>query len=163
MSRRRLGASLASVSDFDDLLQRWRTAETRGDAAALEALLDPDFRGDGPGGTVLDKAQWLAAHRAGELRRAALTFHPTAVDVGAETAVATGATAQLARYRGADWSGAFLCTVVAVCRGGRWAIVNVQLSDRLDDDRPPRGADVTQVADVLRAALYERSRHGKNP
>jgi hypothetical protein len=38
-------------------------------------------------------------------------------------------------------------------------VVNVQLSERIAKDRPPRAFEIGQVADVLRTALYERGGH----
>jgi Domain of unknown function (DUF4440) len=108
------------------LLCAWNDAETRGDSAALDALLADDFRGDGPEGFVLDKAGWLDRHRRGDLT----VWIANGVRVIGQTAVAIGVQSQIARYRGRDCSGAFVCTLVAVRREGRWRIVNLQLGDR---------------------------------
>jgi Domain of unknown function (DUF4440) len=112
---------------LEDLLRAWADAEARGDAAALDALLAADFRGDGPAGFVLGKRQWLDRHRRGELTVG--WFAWTAVDVRARSrsAVATGTLCQVARDRGRDCGGASVCTIVAVRRDGAWRIVNLQL------------------------------------
>jgi hypothetical protein len=118
------------MTTLEELLRVWRDAEARGDAAALDALLAADFRGDGPLGFVLDKDGWLDRHRRGDLVVDSLVWIADDVRVINQTAVAIGVQSQVARYRGQDCSGAFACTLVAVRRGGRWTIVNLQLGSR---------------------------------
>lgn len=108
------------------MLFRWCAAEARGDLAVVAALLDADFRGDGPDGRVLGKAQWLVHRRRAEWR-------PMDVRVNDHTAVAMGT------------SGARPFTLVAVRRTERWAIVNVQVGDR----------QIAHLADVPVARLDE--------
>jgi hypothetical protein len=110
------------------VLSRWIAAEASGDTAALDALLDDEFRGDGPRGFVLDKQQWLARYRTGDLVNDTLAWEDTRVRVYDDTAVATGVQTQTARYKGLDCSGRFQGSVVAVRRARQWSIVNVQLS-----------------------------------
>ncbi|MGH9247453.1 MAG: nuclear transport factor 2 family protein [Acidimicrobiales bacterium] len=116
------------MREFDDILIRWIDAEARGDAAALDALLDGDFRGDGPRGFVLTKDQWLDRYRAGDLANDSFTWEDITIRVHDGTAVAMGVQAQVATYQGQDCSGRFRGTLVAVRRGDRWTIVNVQLN-----------------------------------
>ena len=136
------GANVGGLETFDDVLSGWIDAELRGDAAVLDALLDDDFRGDGPGGFVLTKQQWLDRYRTGDLANEAFAWEATRVRVHDDAAVAMGIQTQTARYQGLDYSGRFLGTLVAIRRGGRWAIVNVQLSEAAD---PPgtRGVSAT--------------------
>ena len=123
--------SVAVMKTFEELLHAWSRAEGRGDAAALEALLAIDFRGDGPLGFVLDKEQWLDRYRRGELRADAFAWSAMDVRVVDRAAVAIGLLSQVARYRGLECSGACVCTLVAVRRDDdRWTIVNVQLGQR---------------------------------
>jgi hypothetical protein len=98
-------ATFDPVTTFEDLLARWRDAETRGDGAA--SLLAADFRGDGPDGLVLDRDHWPG-------RAPTAAFRWTRLEVTAAVGVATG------RRDGAA------CTVVAARRDGSWLIVNVQ-------------------------------------
>jgi hypothetical protein len=121
-------ASVDGLDTFDDVLARWVDAEARGDAATLDALLDGDFRGDGPRGFVLTKQQWLDRYRTGDLTNEEFGWQETKVRVYDDTAVVMGVQAQTARYQGEDCSGRFQGTLVAVRRGDRWLIVNVQLS-----------------------------------
>jgi dihydrofolate reductase len=120
------------VETFERTLSRWCAAEARGDTAALDALLDPDFCGDDPDGRVLDKAQWLARRRRGVWRHRELR-------VNKQTAVAMGV------------HGARRFTLVAVRRADRWAIVNVQLGAI----QPPGDRQITHLADVPSGALPE--------
>jgi hypothetical protein len=116
------------VETIEDLLRAWPAAEARGDVAALDPLLDADFRGDGLLGFVLDKAGWLDRYRRGELTTDAFVWQPAGVWRLNQTAVAAGSLVQTARYCGQDVSGSYRCTLVAVRRDGRWTIVNLQLS-----------------------------------
>jgi hypothetical protein len=136
------GASVGGLETFDDVLSGWIDAEARGDAAVLDALLDDDFRGDGPRGFVLTKQQWLDRYRTGDLVNDAFAWGETRVRVHDDAAVARGIQTQTARYQGLDCSGRFLGTLVAIRRDGRWSIVNVQLSPATD---PPgtRGISAT--------------------
>jgi hypothetical protein len=137
------GARVGGLETFDDVLTGWIDAEARGDAAVLDALLDDDFRGDGPRGFVLTKQQWLDRYRTGDLVNDAFAWEDTSVRVHDDTAVAMGIQTQTANYRGLDRSGRFLGTLVAIRREGRWSIVNVQLSPATD---PPgtRGISATE-------------------
>jgi dihydrofolate reductase len=121
------------VETFERTLSRWCAAEARGDTAALDALLDADFRGDGPEGRVLGKAEWLAQRGGG-------AFTPTEARVNNRTGVAMGI------------SGACRFTLVAIRRGDRWTVVNVQLGAAI---RPPRCGQITHLADVPSAPLHD--------
>ena len=139
MSPRAPGATVGGLDTFDDILARWIYAEARGDAASLDALLDVEFRGDGPRGFVLTKQEWLDRYRHGDLVTSAFEWEDTHVRVHADTVFVRGIQTQKAEYRGEDWSGRFLATLVAVRHDGRWSIVNLQLSELPDDPEPEAG------------------------
>ena len=102
------------------LLRAWNAAE-----------LATKYSGSCDGMTVvLDKDGWLDRHRRGDLTVDSFVWIANDVRVIGQAAVAIGVQSQIARYRGRDCSGAFVCTLVAVRREGRWRIVNVQLGDR---------------------------------
>jgi Domain of unknown function (DUF4440) len=107
-------------------------AEARGDAAALDALLDVEFCGDGLRGFVLTKQEWLDRYRTGDLVNEAFEWRDTRVRAHGNAVVVTGVQCQRATYRGEDWSGWFRATLVAVRDNGRWSIVNLQLSGPID-------------------------------
>src|SRR5689334_15544372 len=70
--------------------QRWAEAERRGDASALEPLLADDFVLVGPLGFVLDKQQYLASRRSGDLRHASFAWEGAHANVYGEAAVVVG-------------------------------------------------------------------------
>lgn len=129
-----VGANVGILDDLDDVLTRWIDAECRGDTAALDALLDGDFRGDGPRGYVLSKEQWLDRYRNGDLANIAFTWQDMQIRLHDHTAVVTGVQTQSSHYQGDDWSGRFRGTLVVVRRDGRWSLVNLQLSRMGDAD-----------------------------
>jgi hypothetical protein len=137
------GATVGGLETFADVLSGWIDAEARGDAAVLDALLDDDFRGDGPRGFVLTKQEWLDRYRSGDLANDAFAWEDTRVRVHDDAAVAMGIQTQTASYQGLDCSGRFLGTLVAIRRDGRWSIVNVQLSPATDLPGP-RGISATE-------------------
>lgn len=122
------------MDDFGDVLALWIDAERRGDTAALDAVLDRQFRGDGAEGRVLDKQEWLDRHRSGELSLDALQWPHTHVRVHGTVAVAMGIQTQTGRYRGHDCTGQFWVTLIAIRRHDpeRWSIVNLQRRALLD-------------------------------
>jgi hypothetical protein len=141
MSRRAPSASVTGLDTFDDILARWIEAEAHGDAASLEALLDVDFRGDGPRGYVLTKQEWLDRYRDGELVNTAFDWEDMVVRAHGDTVFVRGIQRQKAQYRGEDCSGRFLATLVGVRQDGRWVLVNLQLSELEDEVPDPGGAD----------------------
>ena len=134
MSRRPGGATVDGVEQFDDVLARWVAAEAHCDAAELDVLLDAEFRGDGPGGYVLTKDEWLARCRSGTPVTCTFAWRTTSVRATGSAVVATG--------EAEDAAGRFLATLVAVRRGAQWAIANLQL------DRQPPTPDAAEPPDA---------------
>jgi hypothetical protein len=116
------------LDTFDDMFARWIDAEARGDVVALDGLLDVDFRGDSPRGVVLTKDAWLDRYRHGDLVNRAFRWEGARIRRHAGTVFVRGVVSQATRDGGDDWSGRFRATLIAVCRAGRWSIVNLQLS-----------------------------------
>jgi len=123
------GATVNVLDTFENTFDRWIDAEARCDAAALDALLDIDFRGDGPRGFVLTKDQWLDRYRHDDLVNSAFEWEATDIRFHGGTAFVRGIQTQKAFYRGEDCSGRFQATLVARRDGSRWSIVNLQLSE----------------------------------
>jgi ketosteroid isomerase-like protein len=125
-----------------ELGRRWAEAEGRADADALEALLTDDFAAIGPLGFVLDRQQYLAGRRAGELKLEGFGWEPgTARDYG-DAAVVVGVVTQRAVYRGQPQpvaTGRFRVTQVAVRRAGAWRLANLQFSGPIPDVPPGQG------------------------
>jgi ketosteroid isomerase-like protein len=111
-----------------DVGQRWADAELRSDVVALDALLDADFTCVGPLGFVLDKEQYLAGRRSGDLRQEAFAWRDVRVRVYGDAAIAVGSQVQTARYQGRDASGQFRVTQVFTRRGEQWVLVSLHLS-----------------------------------
>jgi ketosteroid isomerase-like protein len=111
-----------------ELGQQWATAELRGDAEALGALLDTDFVCVGPLGFVLDREQYLAGRRSGDLQQQAFAWEGVRVRVYGEAAVAVGSQVQQTTYQGHDASGRFRVTQVYVRQADRWRMVSLHLS-----------------------------------
>jgi hypothetical protein len=94
--------------------------------------LGEDFRGDCPRGYVLTKDEWLDRYRKLGLTHERFTWEGTRVRAHEGTVVAMGILDQVAADADSEWTGRYRATIVAVQAGGRWAIVNLQLS-RLSD------------------------------
>src|SRR3569833_318233 len=75
---------------IQEIGQQWAEAELRGDADAIGTLLDADFVCVGPLGFVLDKQQYLAGRRSGDLKQQAFTLEDVRVRVYDDAAVAVG-------------------------------------------------------------------------
>src|SRR5258707_2918189 len=111
-----------------DLGRRWAKAELRSDTKLLDSLLDADFVCVGPLGFVLNKEQYLAGRRSGDLKQAAFDWNDVHVHIYGDTAVAVGAQVQKATFQGHDASGQFRGTQVFVRKGDGWQMVSVHLS-----------------------------------
>jgi uncharacterized protein (TIGR02246 family) len=117
---------MSGTTDVLDLVRRWAAAEQDNDAQALAGLLADDFVGVGPLGFVLDRGQWLARFGNGLENRAFAVDDPRARDYGA-AAVVVGVLAQQTSFQGADNSGRFRISLVAVRRAGRWLLANAHI------------------------------------
>jgi hypothetical protein len=101
-----------TVATIDERLATWSRAELAGDAAALDALLHPDFVGVGPFGFVLSRDQWL--------RRFADGLHYTQFDFTRDgeprfvggCAIAVGRQHQAGKYQQQPADGDFRTTLV---------------------------------------------------
>jgi ketosteroid isomerase-like protein len=111
-----------------DLGRKWAEAELRSDAETLASLFDADFVCVGPLGFVLNKDQYLAGRRSGDLKQEAFAWEDVRVRVYGDAAVAVGSQVQKTTYQGHDASGQFRGTQVFVRRGDGWAMVSLHLS-----------------------------------
>ena len=111
------------------LADAWANAELRGDTTFLEHLLADDYIGIGPLGFMLTKPEWLARHKAGDLKYDSFTLDEVKVRVyNTDAAVLTARQAQQAAYRGNSIPGQFRITMVFVQQQGQWQLVSLQLS-----------------------------------
>jgi hypothetical protein len=114
-----------------DLGQRWADAEQRGDADALTPLLTDEFVAIGPLGFVLDRQQYLAGRRSGELKLEGFGWQPGATRDYGEVAVVVGVVTQRAIFQGQPQppaSGRFRTTHIAVRHAGTWRLGGIQFS-----------------------------------
>ncbi len=119
------------------LVQRWAGAEQGNDAEALDGLLADDLVGVGPLGFVLDRQQWLERFGNGLANRAFAVEDPQVHGHG-HAAVVVGALAQETSFRGADNSGRFRLTLLAVRPDDRWLVAGVHIGPL--QSVPPTGA-----------------------
>ena len=117
-----------TVEQIHELGRRWAQAEQHGDTAALAAMSTDDFTLVGPVGFVLDRDQWLARYRTGDLVTRSLVWDDVAVRDYGDTAVAIGVHTQQASYRGTPADGSFRATHIAVRRDGQWLLAGIHLS-----------------------------------
>jgi ketosteroid isomerase-like protein len=111
-----------------ELGRRWAKAELEGDTETLGRLLDPDFVCVGPVGFVIDKEQYLAGRRSGDLKQQAFDWEAASVRVYGDAAIAVGTQVQTGAFRGRDNSARLRVTQVLVRKGEGWAIASLHLS-----------------------------------
>ena len=124
------------TADIRDLSARWADAERRGDAAALGALVMPDFHLVGPLGFVLDREQWLHRFDDGAFAMSALDWDEVEVRVYGSAAVTIGRQTQQATYQGQPANGQFRTTHIAVQTDDGWRVAGMHLSP-IGAFRPP--------------------------
>jgi hypothetical protein len=116
------------MNSIGQLEDKWVAAELHGDAAALDVLLDADFRAVGPLGFVLDKDQWLDRFRSRALRYDHVDWDDVDVRTYGGTAIAIGQWTQRGEHQGNSVDGVFRVTQVLVRRDGDWVLGSVHLS-----------------------------------
>jgi ketosteroid isomerase-like protein len=113
-----------------DTVQAWASAERSGDAAALEALLHPEFLGVGPFGFLLDREQWMERYRSGDLEHRRFTFTPdTDVRRFGGAAIVVGTQEQEGTHQGRPIDGAFRASLLLDDEPD-WRVAAVHLSLR---------------------------------
>ena len=117
-----------SQDQIVDLGQRWADAELRADVETLDSLLDADFVCVGPLGFVLNKEQYLAGRRSGDLKQEDFNWQDVRVRVYGDAAIALGSQVQKTTYQGHDASGQFRATQVYVRKGTGWVLASLHLS-----------------------------------
>ena len=128
---------MTATKDILDLVDRWAAAEQGNDAGQLDGLLADDFVGVGPLGFVLTRQQWLERFGNGLENRAFRVEEPQVHEHGS-AAVVIGVDAQETSFRGADNSGRFRLTLVAVRPADRWEVAGVHIGPL--QSAPPAGA-----------------------
>ncbi len=111
-----------------ELGRRWAKAELEADTETLGRLLDPDFVCVGPVGFAIDKEQYLAGRRSGDLKQQAFDWEAASVRVYGDAAIAVGTQVQASTFRGRDNSARLRVTQVLTRKGGDWLIASLHLS-----------------------------------
>jgi hypothetical protein len=124
---------------LDETIARLTAAEFGGDADALEELLTDDFELVGPLGFVLDKAQWIAQYRAGNLAYSRLEIEPLSSRTYGEVTLAIGTRDQEATYQGTPMPARLRMTAVVVADGDRRRLAGLHFSPIA----PPPGTPTT--------------------
>lgn len=119
---------IASQDQILDLGRTWADAELHADASALNELLDEDFVCVGPLGFMLDKEQYLAGRRSGDLKHEAFEWKDPQVRVYGNASIAIGVQVQKTTYQGHDASGQFRVTQVFARKPGGWVLAGLHLS-----------------------------------
>lgn len=125
-----------------ELGSRWAEAERRSDADALDALLTDTFVAVGPLGFVLDRQQYLASRRSGDLKTDAFSWEDGSVRHVGDAVVAVGVVTQQVEYQGQkrpEASGRFRTTQIAVQQAGVWRLAGIQFSGPIPDMPPRQG------------------------
>jgi len=136
-----------SQDQIVDVGQRWADAELRADVETLESMLDADFVCVGPLGFVLNKEQYLAGRRSGDLKQEAFSWHDVRVRVYGDAAIAVGSQVQKTTYQGHDASGQFRVTQVYVRKGAGWVLASLHVSPI---SQPPAWTSAPQADGVQR-------------
>lgn len=111
-----------------ELGRRWAKAELEADTETLGLLLDPDFVCVGPVGFVINKEQYLAGRRSGDLKQQAFVWEAASVRIYGDAAIAVGSQVQTSTFQGRDNSARFRVTQVLIRKGGAWVIASLHLS-----------------------------------
>ena len=105
-------------AELQQVLDRWVAAELAGDAAALDAVLHPQFLFAGPFGYLLDREQWLARFTAGDQYHTVFTSFDFTVDIPVrvirDTALVVGTQEQTGTHQEEPVDGQFRSTVVLI-------------------------------------------------
>ncbi len=129
-----MSTQASDAQELQRLQQAWMDAVIARDAAALEAIVGPEFtllsaRTDRP----VPRDEWLAL-AVGRVQMTSFRYEDFDIDVFGDAAVVRSRGIQEATVDGRDWSDTFLLTDVWVRRDGRWQVVSRHSST------PPSGA-----------------------
>ncbi len=121
-------AGLAVESQLKDLSREWMKAEVSGDVAYIEHTLADDFLAIGPRGYMLNKEDWLARYRSGDLKNDSLSLDDVRVRVYGDAAVVTGIELQKGTYKNQPIPAQLRTSLVWVRQGEVWRLAGAQMS-----------------------------------
>ena len=115
--------NLSPETEIPKLEREWMAAWLTTDRDACDRILGDDFVLTSARGSLMSKAEWLAA--AGEtFVGLAFDWDEIRVRDFGHVAIVHARTRQRATVAGKDWSGRFLLTDVWVHRDNRWQVVS---------------------------------------
>jgi uncharacterized protein (TIGR02246 family) len=107
-------------------LEEFSAALSRNDAAAVEAMLTPDYAFVNQNGIVQNRAQRLTPMKNGNLKYESVKYEEVAVHLYGDAAVVTALVDVKGTNRGADISNRFRSTIMLVKVKGRWLMAASQ-------------------------------------
>jgi ketosteroid isomerase-like protein len=114
------------VEKLSSLNHKFGEAQLERDTMALDRTLADDFTLINPAGRLLNKAQYIADIKSGDLRYESLNYDDVKVQVYRGVAVVIGRVTRRGQYKGQDNSGQFRFTHVFVKHQGGWQLVVAQ-------------------------------------
>jgi hypothetical protein len=123
---------------IDETLNRLSAAELSGDTAALDELLADDFQLVGPLGFVLDKPQWIAQYRAGNLDYSRLEFDPVSRRAYGDVTIVVATREQEASYQGTPTPARLRMTAIVAGEGEAGQVVGLHFSPIAPPPGDPR-------------------------
>src|SRR5437773_9866280 len=124
-----VAARSGSEAEVLELVAEWRTAELRGDVAALDRLLAADFLGIGPRGFVLNKEAWLGRHASGDFKYLSMEQRDPVLRKYTDSAILLVTEESKSTYKGQPVSvGELRATYTYVRLRVHWRLSGVQYS-----------------------------------
>ena len=119
------GGDDAAVRKF---LDDFSAAFSRNDAAAIGALMTPDYTFVNQNGVVQNREQRLALMKSGNLKYESVKYEDVAIHLYGDAAVVTTLVDVKGSNRGTDISGQFRSTITLVKVKGRWLMAASQVN-----------------------------------
>ncbi len=119
---------LTVEAQFKALVEDWRNAEMRGDVDFMERTYTDDFLAIGPRGYMLNKEDWLARYRSGDLQTETLSLDDTRVRLYGDAAVVTGIEVSKGRYKSTPVQEQLRTSLVWVRQNADWRLASIQMS-----------------------------------
>ena len=109
-----------------DRQQEFHAALLRGDATALDEMLDDECRIIGPKGFYIDKQEWIRTHKDNEYTQVRLESREVEVRSYGDTAIRWEVQDSRCVFKGETIDGLFRVTEVWVRRDGPWRLASLQ-------------------------------------
>ena len=117
-----------SEAEVVKVAKAFEQAIVKNDPEQIGSFLDDDWIIIGPDGVTIDKVQFIAVIKSGQLSHEAMNSEEIRVRVYGNTAIVTALTSSKARYMNNEFSTRERATDVFVKRNGKWRCVITQLT-----------------------------------